>query len=231
MSQTGHSNNSVSQNLTETLLCPRQILEGNYPGLTDSEYDRLLDYQHRELMRYRFRQWHWLPLTDEESEDYHQLLLKSMTVLEKQLQDRPKRKSHASHELGAREFTFTYSPKWFEDHQARDMMQTGIERLCRYYEDQIIELRAVGEVGSNGLSHIHCFYKLKGGLKITDKNFKRAYEHWNPKKPQGKGFEGGHHANVKSESDFKGYIEKDVQSAWYEKYVDNRHNHAPQDNP
>lgn len=226
MSQIDHTNDSVSPILTETLLCPRQILEGNYPGLTDSEYDRLLDYEHRDLMRYRFRQWRYKPLTDEESNDHYQLLLKSMAVVEKQIQDRPKRKSHASHELGAREFTFTYSPKWMDDASARSMMIKGIERLCRYYEDEIIELRAVGEVGSNGLSHIHCFYMLKDGKKITDKNFKRAWEYWNPKKPQGKGFEGGHHANVKNESDFKGYIDKDVDTAWFEKYVDNRHNHA-----
>lgn len=226
MSQIDHTNDSVSPILTETLLCPRQILEGNYPGLSDSEYDRLLDYQHRDLMRYRLRKWTYKVLSDEESQDYHQMLLKSMTVLEAQIASRPRRRQHASHELGAREFTFTYSPKWMDDATARSIMSRGIERLCKYYEDEIIELRAVGEVGSNGLSHIHCFYLLKDGKKITDKNFKRVWEHWNPKKPQGKGFEGGHHANVKNESDFKGYIDKDVLSAWFEKYVDNRHNHA-----
>ena len=82
-------------------------------------------------------------------------------------------------------------------------MRTAIERLTKYYKDEIVQLRAIGEVGTNGLSHVHCFYKLVGGLKITDKNFKRAWSVWNPKKSLGKsGHEGGHHANVRTESDF-----------------------------
>ena len=120
-------------------------------------------------------------------------------------------------ELGAREFTLTYSPKWLTDDEARLQMIKAMNKLYNYYEKEILQLRAVGEVGSNGLSHIHVFYKLVGGLKITDKNFKRAWKFWNPAKKLGWGFEGGHHANVKVESDFLGYIEKDVDTAWYDK--------------
>lgn len=128
-----------------------------------------------------------------------------------------KPKTHASHELGSREFTLTYSPKWFDDETARAKMRIAIERLVKYYKDEIVQLRAIGEVGTNGLSHVHCFYKLVGGLKITDKNFKRAWSVWNPKKSLGKsGHEGGHHANVRTESDFLGYIEKDIEEAWLE---------------
>lgn len=126
-------------------------------------------------------------------------------------------KSHAQHELGAREFTLTYSPKWMDDATARQEMIKAIEKLCKYYDEEILQLRAVGETGSNGLSHIHCFYKLRAGLKITDKNFKRAWKYWNPKKKQGFGFEGGHHQNVRVESDFLGYIDKEIEGAWYEK--------------
>jgi len=128
-------------------------------------------------------------------------------------------KKHRGYELGAREFTLTYTPKWMDDVDARRQMGIAIDRLIKYYDGQIIELRAVGEVGTNGLSHIHCFYKLKGGLKITDKNFKRAWKYWNPKKVLGWGFEGGHHATVKNESDFRGYIEKDIDSAWMDRTV------------
>lgn len=127
-----------------------------------------------------------------------------------------KRKSHAAYDLGAREFTFTYSPKWLSDSEARIEMSNAMTKLLKYYAEEIVQLRAVGEVGSNGLSHIHCFYKLQGGLKITDKNFKRAWKYWNPKKLQGRGFEGGHHQTVKIESDFMGYIEKDIENAWLE---------------
>lgn len=129
------------------------------------------------------------------------------------------KKAHAGHELGAREFTLTYSPKWFDDLTARDTMRKAIDKIIKYYKDDIIQLRAVGEVGSNGLSHIHCFYKLRDGLKITDKNFKRAYKHWNPKKVTSRtGHEGGHHANVRNEADFQGYIDKDVDTAWLDVY-------------
>jgi len=134
------------------------------------------------------------------------------------LAQKPKKKS-GRYELGAREFTLTYSPKWFDDAEARTGMIQAINKLIKYYKDEIITLRAVGEVGTNGLSHIHCFYKLQGGLKITDKNFKRAWKHWNPKKPLQRGFEGGHHASVKNESDFLGYIDKDIETAWFEKTI------------
>lgn len=141
---------------------------------------------------------------------------------EKDTMPEPRVKKHSSHELGAREFTLTYSPKWMEDNEARIQMEKAIQKLLRYYSNEIIELRAVGETGSAGLSHIHCFYKLNGGLKITDKNFKRAWKYWNPKKRIGFGFEGGHHANVRSEADFQGYIDKEIDSSWFHVHVNNR---------
>lgn len=126
------------------------------------------------------------------------------------------------YELGAREFTFTYSPKWFDDAEARLQMSSAIQKICKYYKDEIIQLRAVGEVGTNGLSHIHCFYKLRGGLKITDKNFKRAFKMWNPRVKQGPtGHQGGHHATVRNEADFQGYIDKDIENSWFEVNIDN----------
>ena len=137
------------------------------------------------------------------------------------------------YELGAREFTLTYSPKWFGDEEARLEMIKAINKLIKYYRDEIIDFRAVGEVGTNGLSHVHCFYKLIGGLKITDKNFKRAWKYWNPKKILQRGFEGGHHASVKNESDFLGYIDKDIETAWLDKNVAREnitHNASPQSN-
>lgn len=145
-----------------------------------------------------------------DQEQYHNLLLK-------RIKDKKKAaRKHAGHELGAREFTLTYSPKWMSDDEARIEMRKSISKLIKYYQEDLVTLRAVGEVGSNGLSHIHCFYRLVNGLKITDKNFKRAWKHWNPSKPLGKGFEGGHHATVKENSDFLGYIDKDVDTAWFD---------------
>jgi hypothetical protein len=120
-------------------------------------------------------------------------------------------------ELGPREFTLTYSPKWFEtDATARVHMRAAMDKLIKYHGNEITTLRAVGEVGTNGLSHIHCYYELMGGRKITDKNFKRAWKYWDPKKKHGKGFQGGHHAPVIRPSDFLGYIDKEIADAWLE---------------
>lgn len=100
-------------------------------------------------------------------------------------------------------------------------MTQAIRRLLKYYRNEIQEFIAVGEIGKSGLSHIHGYYLLAGGKKMTDKNFQRAWKYWNPKKPYGKGFEGGHHDLVKSESNFVGYIDKE-KNPWFEynhKYV------------
>jgi len=156
------------------------------------------------------------PSKKEQAFDFYEAA--HILVMNNGLHKKPKK--HRGYELGAREFTLTYSPKWMNDAQARVEMEKAMNRLCKYYEGNIIKLRAVGEVGRNGLSHVHCYYKLEGGLKITDKNFQRAWKYWDPKKPLGKnGFEGGHHATVKEESDFLGYIEKEIETSWFEKNI------------
>jgi len=121
------------------------------------------------------------------------------------------------HQLGAREFTLTYSPKWFtDDMAAREAMRSAMRKLMKYHQGQITHLRAVGEVGKNGASHIHCMYMLEGGRKITDKNFRRAWSYWNPDIKHDNGFQGGHHDTVKNTADFLGYIDKDIDTAWLE---------------
>jgi len=220
---------SRSLKLDGTTSCPRQQQEGTrewYQDLLD-EYAPLSIAETCELIGYQDRLWNrpWVRIQDRALSDFEHRRFDALTTqrklhLERLIRARAtleKQSKHAHHELGAREFTLTYSPKWMEDAEARVEMEKAIEKLCRYYRDEIIELRAVGEVGSNGLAHVHCFYKLDGGKKMTDKNFKRAWKYWNPKKKIGRGFEGGHHANVKEESDFRGYIDKDASSAWMEK--------------
>lgn len=192
-------------------------LKGKY--LTDDDYIVLFNDEHRDRMNLNERIKH-----DEEHEKVMDKIDWTATqnlMNAKLMKARTdaKKNNHAGHELGAREFTFTYSPKWMTDEEARETMRKAIAKLIKYYSDEVIQLRAVGEVGSNGLSHVHCFYKLRGGLKISDKNFKRAYKYWNPKKVTSRtGHEGGHHANVRVESDFQGYIDKDVEVAWMDVY-------------
>jgi len=125
-------------------------------------------------------------------------------------------------ELGPREFTLTYSPSWFEtDEEAQRAMTLAIERLTKYYKKEIIEFNAVGEYTAAGASHIHAWYHLTGGRKITDKSFKRAYPRWNPKKKLGRGFEGGHHQTINRLSDFSSYIEKHLDEAWFNLSINN----------
>lgn len=233
MTTLGNNQVAVSQFLTETAICPGQNQEGNweeariiellttsYAPLTRNELMRMLDYEYYILVRRKGD-----PFPDEMSwwEDFRDLKKKIYDYNEILLREHRQnsRQTHAGHELGAREFTLTYSPKWMSDSDARIEMTKAIDKICKYYKDEILELRAIGEVGANGLSHVHCFYKLRGGKKITDKNFHRAWKYWNPKKKIGHGFEGGHHANVKEESDFRGYIDKDADTAWLEKNVNN----------
>lgn len=184
--------------------------------LTDEDYLTLWEDEGRDRMSLRDKYFH--------DERLSRVLDKvdleaSNKLMDAKLKQSRVNRQHAGRELGAREFTFTYSPKWFDDNEARDLMKKAIAKLIKYYREEIIQLRAVGEVGSNGLSHVHCFYKLRDGLKISDKNFKRAYKYWNPKKVTSKtGHEGGHHANVRVESDFQGYIDKDVEVAWMDIY-------------
>lgn len=123
-------------------------------------------------------------------------------------------------ELGPREFTLTFSPAWYADNEtAKDAMRVAIDKLTRYYKHEIIEFHAIGEYTEAGRPHVHCYYELDGGTKITDKNFKRAWTHWNPRKKLGSGHQGGHHANIRSKSDFLGYIEKDLDTAWMNLHI------------
>jgi len=124
---------------------------------------------------------------------------------------RAQQRTHAGYELGPREFTLTYSPDWFDDSKAMFLMEQAVNRLCNYYSAEIVELRAVGERTKKGNAHIHVYYELKGGLKMTDKNLKRAYAKWDAKHH--------HHKGVRKTSDFKGYIEKDLSRAWFQKII------------
>lgn len=117
-------------------------------------------------------------------------------------------------QLGPREFTLTYGDHFADEEEAKRVMTRAVDRLTRYYKDELIEFHAVGEYTKAGRPHVHGWYHLEGGLKITDKNFRRAYPPWNPKKKLGRGHEGGHHATIERVSDFYGYTEKHLEEAW-----------------
>lgn len=238
MTEKEHNDKGEPILLDGSPLCPRQNLEGRFKDDPVSKYlnfEEWLEMTDMEDIRpyelppknYKFdtptiriqRMDRYLELLDKI--DLYEL---NETIDERLRKLRVARASARvvnRYELGAREFTFTYSPKWFNDAEARLQMSSAIQKLVKYYKDEIIQMRAIGEVGSAGLSHIHCFYKLKNGKKITDKNFQRAYKMWDTKKKTGpSGHQGGHHATVKNESDFSGYIDKDIENSWFEVNID-----------
>lgn len=240
MSDLGNISQGNHINLDGSPLCPGQTPQGNFysdfQNYLEKKYPEFLPYlstnelaiYEEGLTYYRFESSRdkamkgmaWSNVMDKIPEDVLlQYQDRVSTAWEIEMKEKKKRrKVHAGHELGSREFTLTYSPKWFSDEEARRQMTKAIHKLIKYYKEgdqRIISFRAVGEVGKEGLSHVHGMYKLLGGVKISNKNFGRAYTPWDPDVKLGPtGHKGGHHATVKHEADFLGYMEKEVTTAW-----------------
>lgn len=73
------------------------------------------------------------------------------------------------------------------------------------------------EYQDNGSPHIHFIYRTKTEGRIHAKVFKRYWKIWDESKKLGKGFRGGYHSKVDSETAYLEYIEKDGgrhQSNW-----------------
>lgn len=70
------------------------------------------------------------------------------------------------------------------------------------------------------LPHVHFIYETNTGGRIHAKIFKRYWKTWDEKIKQGKGFRGGYHKNVESETAYTEYIAKDAnirsQNCWVE---------------
>lgn len=117
---------------------------------------------------------------------------------------------------GSWAFTLTYSPSkhGWDKEEAQAAMTEALRRLQHYYRNEIIEFHACGEYTQSGQPHVHGHYSLTDGKRMTTKNFKRAYPIWNPNHRIGKGHEGGYHEPAKSDSDYSGYIQKDLDDAW-----------------
>lgn len=224
------------QNLTEKEQCPVHafIIERAPPD----EYYRYRLYEssafwEREWRRHSAAQSLYDQLGDTERLDYHEMMKnwcsdKLFDAERKEhaefmrKQNKQTAKEREREQLGPREFTLTYSPSWYSsDEDAQQAMRCAIDRLTRYYKHEIKEFHAIGEYTTAGCAHVHAYYLLEGGRKITDKNFKRAYPHWNPKKKLGKGHEGGHHASINRISDFAGYTEKHLEEAWMNIHINN----------
>lgn len=116
---------------------------------------------------------------------------------------------------GAMAFTLTYSTNWgWSDSEAREHMRTALSRIQHYYKNELLAFYAVGEVGKNGLSHVHGMYHLVGNRRVTTKNWKRAYPKWNPKVRVGMGYQGGYERPIADITNYQPYIEEDLHTAW-----------------
>lgn len=124
---------------------------------------------------------------------------------------------------GTHELTLTWSDKWGSKEDAEKALTLAVERLTKYYKDELELFRAVGELTKSGQPHIHIIYRLVSGSGFTDKNLTRAYPHWNSKIKVGKGNQGGHHSICESVSDYAGYIEKHLDTAWFQYDINNAH--------
>lgn len=212
----------TDQILDGGLVCPQGKTTGQefLPQWTHEDialwtlYDASLGMTQRQII-----EWGWQidgDIVDRLLEEYSEWLkIKKLEISKKRV--------HAGHELGPRAFTLTYSPKWgFTDLKARELLELAVDRLLTYYKNEIIEFHVAGEVGKNGLSHIHGYYELFGGRKITDKNFKRAWQYWDPKTKVGDGFKGGYHRVCERKSDYLAYLAED--KLWLKKSIVNKQN-------
>lgn len=139
-----------------------------------------------------------------------------MYVLLKNQMEPPATRAKNGRHKGSWELTLTYSPKWYQDDdEAQDAFRTAERKLLKYYAHELELYRSVGEYTTDGRAHLHILYRLGSGGKFTDKNLRRAYPHWNTKIKVGKGNQGGHHAPCKSVSDYSGYMEKELTTAWH----------------
>lgn len=141
--------------------------------------------------------------------DYRDAIQEEIEQLQSLADDKQRRSP------GVMAFTLTYSPTWgWTESQAREFMKTALSRIQHYYENELLRFVAIGEVGKNGLSHVHGMYHLRGNRRVTTKNWKRAYPKWNPKVRVGSGFQGGYHAPVADPTNYIPYVEEDLRTAW-----------------
>lgn len=157
MTQNGNDEGVSNINLTETPSCPGQTQQGKFysnlehflekeypeflPYLTTEEilifHEGLVFYKHDDARSRAMKVTQHSDVVDKIPEDvlwlYWDRRLDEQKI--KMAELRRRKKSHAGYELGAREFTLTYSPKWFSDDEARKQMSTAIKKLIKYYKD------------------------------------------------------------------------------------------------
>lgn len=220
------SSNASDQSLTEDAIAQGRIIEGNLDPWGQMLVRHYAELKPRFAHIKTFSQLHRevQTLADRSDWEYYCNL--------KRYFEPPQQKAKNGRPKGAWELTLTYSPKWYQDdHEAQNAFKKAEQRLLKYYADELQQYRSVGEYTKDGRAHLHILYRLDGGGKFTDKNLRRAYPHWNAKVKVGKGCQGGHHAPCNSVSDYAGYIEKDLHTAWHQYDITSHAEEEPDPSP
>jgi len=114
--------------------------------------------------------------------------------------------------LGPWAFTITKSDK---DPLTVGDMLTAVRKVMSQKSNPVVkyawyyEEKGRDENGDPIHPHIHGMYETATGGRIERKHFVRAWSIWNEKKPQGAGFRGGYHREVKLRENYSDYIKKD----------------------
>lgn len=217
----------ATQNLTEQApcphhSCPRGIAPWHwynysycFPNGSKNAEERL-EYWEKKALSPLGCWWNCPICWEMDSYRFQQIAIARDHIADREKQLRKKMVKNGKHK-GYWELTLNYAPAWYQDDiEAQAALRTALDRLMRYYKNDLTELRATGEFTKDRRAHLHVMYQLQNGGKFTDKNLKRAYPHWNAKVKIGKGNQGGHHAPVDNEADFRGYIEKDLHDSWFQ---------------
>jgi len=113
---------------------------------------------------------------------------------------------------GAFAFTLTKSPT---DALSVGDMLTAVRKVMNQKSNPVVkyawyyEEKGRDDNGDPIHPHIHGMYETATGGRIEAKHWKRSWEVWDEKKPQGTGFRGGYHRPIKHGEAYADYIKKD----------------------
>ena len=90
-----------------------------------------------------------------------------------------------------------------------ETMVTAIKKIMSQQTCPVKKYKWYVEYTERGLPHVHFVYETEQGGRIHAKIFMRYWKLWDEKERHGKGFQGGYHKEVLSETAYEEYISKD----------------------
>jgi len=96
-----------------------------------------------------------------------------------------------------------------ESKEDEDSMVRAIQKIFNQQTCPVKKWKWYVEFTDRGLPHVHFMYETYTGGRIHAKIFMRYWKLWNEGIRHGKGFQGGYHKEVHSETAYDEYIAKD----------------------